>query len=267
MVFLSKVKYETIRYLTVALPHDTHEALYPSSTAQEDVGCERGVGASPVQHRLQLAPTSWQCFAISRLQRQILASNSWLSYCLLGAWCQRESYDSWCWVGLQGMNDPAGASPSHCFFPPTWVSLPCGLAVALLASVCSPQHLHGAEFAEFSVLSGIPTTPEHEGIKSSFCLWHCLPPPFPGVLWGSSETVYSGCKEQPLLPWGRSALLLTNKQHHGRGSKIMGTSIRTSEINFLFWPGGITPPKKVILEKFSVYWLVQKQLCKWMREL
>lgn len=143
-----------------------------------------------------------------------------------------------CWVGLHDMNDPEGASQSHHFFPPTWVSLPCGVAVAVLSSVCSPQHQHGAEFAEFSVLSAIPATPELEGIKSSSCLWHCLPPPFPGVLWGSRETISSGCKGQPLLAWGRSALLLTNMQHHGMGSNVCNGHIckdTRDELSVLAW--------------------------------
>lgn len=129
------------------------------------MGCVRGVGASPVHHRLQLAPTSGQCFAISRLQWQILDSNTWLSYFLLGDWFQRETMD---------MNQPAGASQSHHFFPLTWASLPCGLAVALLARVCSPQHLQRAECAEFSALSAIPAAPGHGGggMRGVRKTWH-----------------------------------------------------------------------------------------------
>lgn len=42
-----------------------------------------------------------------------------------------------------------------------------------------------------------------------------------------------------------SSCIITNKQHHGRGSYVMGVSIRTPGTCFLFWSGVINLPQKI----------------------
>lgn len=74
-------------------------------------------------------------------------------------------------------------------------------------------------FAEFTVLSAVPATPEHEGIQSPFASG-TVPHPLSLAGCGAAGTVCSGCKGQPLLGWGRSALLILH--HHQQAAPWKG---------------------------------------------
>lgn len=95
----------------------------------------------------------------------------------------------WLVLGGTAGHEPASRSIPVPPFIPTHMGLSAPWTGCGTASVSSPEHLHGAEFAEFCVLLAIPAIPEHEGIKSSICLRHCLPSPSPGVLWGSRDSL------------------------------------------------------------------------------
>lgn len=189
IAFLSTVKYKTIWRFTErllcpcrALTHGNHFILQAQPKGMwgwEGSGCFSCSAQAAAGSHL-LTTFCYLQAAVTDFRFQHLAL-------LLFGGCLVPKGKLWWLVrGGTAAYEPASRSiPVPPFIPThTGLSLPYGL----LASVCSPQHMHGTMCAEFSVLSAMPATPGHAGIKSSFCLWHCLPSPFPGVLWDSRET-------------------------------------------------------------------------------